>query len=364
MKKLGIDARLYGQTGVGVYLRNLIHYLQMIWKEEHQVYVYVLPQDESVVHLNHENFTKRVVPYRWHTIEEQTSFLSRLNKDSLDLMHFTYFSYPVMYKKKFIATIHDLTPLLFKTGRASTQNPLLYELKYQFFKYILTSQVKNAAHIITPTETIRNRLTETYGQQYAAKITSIYEGVDYLLQETKENKNLKSQFKKPFFIYVGNFYPHKNIENLVKAFKDVKEEVDLVLVGPNDFFASRIKTIVSEIHQEERIRMYNNATREDAVFFYKNAVGLIHPSLSEGFGLPIIESVYFNLPIIASDIPVFNEILGDTFTKFDPRSVQNITETINTFLEKKSRTHYKNLLEKFSFAHMTGETYKLYRQFL
>ena len=59
-------------------------------------------------------------------------------------MHFTYFGYPVFYRRKFIATVHDLTPLLFKTGKASTKNPLIYGIKHFFFKHILRSQIENA----------------------------------------------------------------------------------------------------------------------------------------------------------------------------------------------------------------------------
>src|SRR3989338_4221188 len=129
MKRIGIDARLYFQTGVGVYLRNFIHYLQNFTPKDVEFYIYVLERDASQIDFKNSLFIKREVQTLWHTLDEQTLFYSVLQKDKLDLMHFTYFSYPVLYNRPFIATVHDITPLNHKTGRASTLSPWLYELK-------------------------------------------------------------------------------------------------------------------------------------------------------------------------------------------------------------------------------------------
>src|SRR3989344_8561226 len=132
MLNIGIDARLYGQTGVGVYLKNLLYYLEKNAADKLLFYIYLLPQDYAVVNFNSINFKKRLVHSSWHSFSEQIEFPGILLKDNLDLMHFTYFSYPVFYRRKFVATVHDLTPLLFKTGKASTKNSLIYGIKHLF----------------------------------------------------------------------------------------------------------------------------------------------------------------------------------------------------------------------------------------
>src|SRR4030043_350507 len=109
MKKIGIDARLYSQTGVGVYIRNLLYFLNQIETKEIIFYVYLLDQDFEKINFKNKNFIKKRANYYWHTFDEQTGFLKTLNKDNLDLMHFTYFGFPILYKKKYLATIHDLT---------------------------------------------------------------------------------------------------------------------------------------------------------------------------------------------------------------------------------------------------------------
>src|SRR3990172_11182357 len=207
MFRVGIDARLYSQTGVGVYLRNLLHFIEKITNGEILFYVYLLPEDYDKVRFTKSNFIKKRIHSRWHTISEQVEFAKILYEDDLDLVHFTYFSYPVLYKKKFISTIHDATPFYFKTGKASTKSKFLYEIKYLAFKIVISQQVKHAQMIITPTNFVKKQLTDIYGERYANKIRPIYEGVDYELQQVQSSKfKVQSLLNQTFFIYVGNFY--------------------------------------------------------------------------------------------------------------------------------------------------------------
>lgn len=364
MKKIGIDARLLSQTGVGVYIKNLLLSLEKMSLPKLQVYVYLLDNDYRDTTFKNPNFVKRKANFHWHTFAEQTRFLDLLLKDSLDLMHFTYFSYPVLYRRKFVSTIHDLTPLLFKTGKASTKNQMFYAIKYQGLKIVLSSQIKNSSAIITPTRTVKKQIVENYGDEYADKIFPIYEGINTELKTLKENKGLTKKFKGDFFICVNNFYPHKNTERLIKAFSHVKGDSRLVLIGPNDFFAKEIKKIIETASLKERIIVYTDSTLADLAFFYKNAKALLNPSLSEGFGLPNIEALYFGCPVIASDIDVFNEVLDDSFIKFNPYDVEDISHKINLFLEKQPKFDHRKLLEKYSFEDMAAETLKIYQNLL
>ncbi|PIP15169.1 hypothetical protein COW98_03770 [Candidatus Roizmanbacteria bacterium CG22_combo_CG10-13_8_21_14_all_35_9] len=364
MKKIGIDARLYSQTGVGTYLQNLLFFLDKKNPKDKIYYIYLREKDASNLRFKSKNLIKRIADYQWHSFSEQISFYRLLIKDNLDLMHFTYFSYPVLYRRKFIITIHDLTPLLFKTGKASTKNPLIYKLKYLFFKKVLSSQIKNSSAIITPSKSIKKQIVKYYGGKYQKKIFPIYEGVNHQLFRAKENQELKKKFSKLFFIYVGNFYPHKNVERLIKSFSKIGEDIQLILLGPNDYFQSKIVQLINQLYMKDKVVFYNNPTYADLIFFYRNTQALIHPSMSEGFGLPLIEAAYFNCSVIASDIPVFKEILGNSYLSFDPYSVDDITKKIEYFLEKKPKYDYKDIVNKYSFEKMAKETLKIYDKFL
>jgi len=363
MKKIGIDARLYSQTGVGTYLKNLLYYLEENDLENQIYFIYLMTEDYNRISFKNKNIIKKKVSYRWHSIGEQFGFAIKLYLDNLDLMHFTYFSYPILYFKKFIATVHDTTPLLFKTGKASTKNKLIYSIKHLFFRLIIWCQIIRALRIITPTNTVKKQLINLYGKTISEKIIPIYEGVSYQIKETKENKSLSKKFNS-FFIYVGNFYPHKNIKNLIKAFQNVNKKYNLILLGPDDYFTKRTLRCIDTLKSNDQIFLLKNPSLQDLVFFYKNAIAIIHPSLSEGFGLPIIEAAYFNCPIIASDIEVFKELLGNNYLSFNPNDVDDISNKIKKFLETKHSFNYENILKQYSFEKMTDETLEIYMNVL
>ena len=366
MKRIGIDARLYNETGVGVYIRNLLHYLDELPPSDMQFYVYVLDTKKVNVDFKSKSFIIRPTTSRWHSLAEQVSFCQQLYQDNLDLMHFTYFSYPVLYGRPFIATVHDVTPLLFKTGRASTLQPLIYEFKHLVFKFVLSSQIKNATKIITPTESVKKQLTAIYGKKIGAKITVTGEGVDYqLVKATSSNHQLPKSSNltpKPFLLYVGNFYPHKNVERLIVAFQalTIRPDLQLVLVGPKNYFSERLRAQT----KNPRVHFYLKTSLEERIGFYQQASALINPSLSEGFGLPIIEAVYFNLPILASNLPAFKELLGDKFTAFDPKSKENMREKIVAFIKNPPQVDYSGILEKYSFSKMTKTIIHEYKNLL
>lgn len=365
MKKIGIDARLYSQTGVGTYLQNFLFNLDKKVIGNEKYFVYLLKTDFQKVNFKNNRIVKKIADQKWHSFSEQMSFLIQLIKDNLDLMHFTYFSYPILYWKKFIVTVHDTTPLRFKTGKASTRNKLVYWFKYLIFNIVFWLQVHRAIKIITPTKTVKKELIKIYGKIISKKIISIYEGVSYKV--INGNRNLKivsryqNKFKTDFFIYVGNFYPHKNVERLIDAFSQVKKNFKLILIGPDDYFTKRILRCIDTSKSKKRIILIKSPSMSDLIFFYKYAKAIIHSSLSEGFGLPLIEAAYFNTPIIASDIPVFKELWGSNYISFDPYSSVDIAEKINQFIDKKPKFNYEKLLKKYSFSKMTNEILKIYQ---
>jgi len=362
MKKIGIDARLYFQTGVGVYTRNLLHYLQKMNTDNITFYIYVMKEDAGKITFTKSNFIKREVTARWHTFSEQLSFLKELNIDTLDLMHFTYFSHPVLYHRPFIATVHDTILFQHKTGKASTLFSGIYNVKYTAFRYAFHHQVAASKRIVTPTETVKNQIIKLMGEKYSDKITSIHEGINYEMMEKKESSTMKNTVSSNYFLYVGNFYPHKNVECLLQAFSQIESSTKLVLVGPKDYFFKRIESTVNNLDIQNKVILCPNASDEDLIYLYKHAEALIHPSLSEGFGLPVIEAAYFGTPVIASNIPVFKEILGESYIRFDPYDVTDMRKKIEDFMKNKKKTSYKLDLDDFSFETMTKKLLTIYEK--
>ncbi|MGB9882926.1 MAG: glycosyltransferase family 4 protein [Microgenomates group bacterium] len=364
MKRIGIDARLYSQTGVGTYLNNLLFYLDKSDLKNKKIYVYLLKKDFDLVHFKNKSIIKKIADYKWHSFSEQIGFLLTLLKDNLDLVHFTYFTFPILYPKKFILTVHDLTPILFKTGKASTKNKFVYYFKHFIFKIFFALSIKRASIIITPTKTVKNQLNDYFKNKFNKKVVVTYEGVSFhIFNSIKKIRNYsKFDFKK-FFLYVGNFYPHKNVENLLYAFLKIKGNYQLVLIGPEDFFTQRIERLIKKL-SDPRIYLIKNLTQGQIAWFYKNCLALIHPSLSEGFGLTLVEAAYFNKPILASDIPVFKELWGKNYLSFNPQDIDDIAKKIYLFLKNKPKFDYSKLLIRYSFKELTNKTLKIYEKTL
>ncbi|MFH1827043.1 MAG: glycosyltransferase family 1 protein [bacterium] len=363
MKKIGIDARLLYQTGVGVYLKNLLFYLNKLNPKNINFIVYVLKKDLKKVSEKFKNLSFIGIDAKWHTFSEQISFLQDLLKDDLDLMHFTYFSFPILYNRKYISTIHDTTLLSYKTGKASTKSNIVYNFKHCVFKRMFYKQVKKSLAIITPTETVKKQIIKLVKGVQSAKIYPIYEGVTREYLNISKNKNDK-KVGEDYFLYVGTFYPHKNIDTLLKAYLRLKTDIKLYLVGPDDFFAKRLMILIDKFNLKSKVKIIKNVSQDKLPDLYRGAIALVHPSKSEGFGLPIIEAVYFKLPIIASNIDVFKEILGNKYINFDPKDVNDIKNKLQSFIKNRSFFDYKDILNKFSFEKMTNQTFSIYMNVL
>lgn len=366
MKSIGIDARLAYKTGVGVYIRNLLKNLPL--KKNFVYKVFSLSSDIQKLSLILDKRIQLIpADYKWHSITEQYFYYLLLSKHKLDLMHFTYFSYPILYTKPFITTIHDITQIFFKTGKASTHTNLFYKIKHMGYRITIKKIVSNSVAIITPTKAVKKHLLLQFGQKYFKKIYPIYEGVNFNLLSHNNTSTLHKIIKKPFIFRLGNYYPHKNIDRLITAFLKLNTNYQLVLAGPSDYFQQKIKEKYYNAIVNNHIIFIDDPHDYDITYLYKHSAALIQPSLMEGFGLPLIEAQYYNCPILASDIEVFHELLGNKIFYFDPYDINDIAKKIKIYLQtfKSRKIRVDNsILDKFSFEKMAKKTHLIYEKFI
>jgi len=367
--KIGIDARLWHETGVGRYIRNLVYNLSEI--DQVNNYVLFLPSaDVKKIKApsnpaGRQSSKFKVVPVdiRWHTLEEQIKFPQILNQENLDLMHFPYFSVPIGYKKPFVITIHDLILNHFSTGKASTLPLPFYQLKRFGYKYVLSQAVKNSKKIIVPLNAVRDDLTKTLNVK-EEKVVVTHEGFDEKI--ISKDKSLVDSAT--YFLYVGNAYPHKNLERLIEAFTELRKKeknIELLLVGKDDYFYKKLREKVKK-ENLSGITFQQNVSDAQLGNLYKNALAVVLPSLMEGFGLPALEAMASSCLVVASDIPSFKEVCQEAAVYFDPYSISNIKEKISFAynLDKKVKEDYiKKGLERvkqFSWKKMARQTLKVY----
>lgn len=365
--RIGIDARLYNETGVGRYIRSLLKNL-LILDKENNYYIYA---DKGI--LKYLDFPKnwkfQETNIRWHSFKEQLIFPFVLLRDDLDLMHFTYFSYPFFYNRKFIVTIHDLTNYQFPTGRATTLHPLIYKFKYLTYKIILKSALFNSSHIIVPSDTVSLDIQKIF-KINKKKITTTYED-GFEIDVKKPGKKVSYE---NYLLYVGNVYPHKNVDILIKVLEEINKISDkpikLLMAGKNDFFKERFKKTIAVRNTNHLFIFLNETNDEKLVALYKNAICLIFPSLAEGFGLPIMEAFETGCLVACSDIPVFREIYKDVPFYFDPNNTQDILKALNHIFrlkdsEKLARIEKARIItQRYSWKNMTKITLEEYKKLI
>ncbi len=343
--KIGIDARLMGETGVGRYIRNLISELVRIDRTNSYI---VFVRDDSWNPPN-ERWEKRIVDIPWHSISEQLIFPWLLIKEHLDLVHIPYFNVPIFYPGKLVVTIHDLTILHFDTGKASTLPLPLYKLRRLGYYLALAVGLRRARKIIAVSKTTKQEVVDHF-QIDPNKIVVTYEGVDTKIYKSANSKstNINRLIMGQYFLYVGNAYPHKNLEILFKQHLSIK----LVLVGKIDFFYERLKKNIGN----RNIIFFGQANDEQLINLYTHASALVFPSLMEGFGLPVLEALALGCPVVVSDIPVFHEILGNNATYFNPRDPRDLAEKLAHVDDKRKKV----VLDAYSWSTLASDTLALY----
>jgi glycosyltransferase involved in cell wall biosynthesis len=365
--KIGIDARLWHETGVGRYIRNLVTYLAEIDQYNNEYILFLREKEYKNLITPGNNFRKRLADVQWHSVAEQTDFLKILNQEQLDLMHFPYFSFPMFYARPFVVTIHDLILFHYPTGKASRLPAPMYAAKLFAYKQLLHYAARHAKKIIAVSNATKNEIIDHLHVK-PEEIIVTYEGVDLQTQSasfTMQHELIKDN---AYFLYVGNAYPHKNLDKLLKAFTEFHQEVPgvaLVLVGKQDYFYEELQRRLLTFGIEKSVVVLSQVSDDELIFLYKHAIALVMPSLMEGFGLPTIEAMKNNCLVLASAIPSLQEICQEAAIYFDPTDRQAIVKILKkVYFDQGAFTQNKLVglqrVELFSWRKMAEETLQVY----
>lgn len=369
--RIGIDARLWNETGVGRYIRSLFYYLSEIDSENEYIWFFGKKEFESI-ELPSKKWKKVETNIHWHTLAEQLILPWIFYRQKLDLLHFPYFSFPILYPGKFVVTIHDLIFDHYKTGKASTLPGWFYIIKKMGYHMVLWTSVKRAEKILTLSKDAKNEIVDHYHAD-PKKIVVTYESGKLEDPRTEFSGNAFDQMKKlqPYILYVGNAHPHKNVEMLILAMQKIRQKrnLRLVLVGSDQFFYPKLMEFIKQKKAEEYVTVIGSVPNDAIAAWYHFAKALVTASKMEGFGIPPLEAMSVGCPVIVSDIPVFHEVYGDAAAFFDQNDPLVIAETIDKTLANK--VLLKQLIEKghkkanaYSWKKTVEETAAVYKEAL
>lgn len=305
MTTIAIDCRFAGTgTGLARYSRELVEAL-LARRDADIRYVFVA-RDES--HLPNVVPPHRVIvadiPH--YSFAEQAKLPAILRSTGADLVFFTHFNAPFFCTLPFVVTVHDLI-LHRHPGNASLAKQAAYRL-------LVSRSMRKARRIIAVSGWTKRDVARTYGKAIERTTVVVPEGVsdEYEPQSPERVRAVRDRYglRTPFFLYVGNCKPHKNVETLVSAFSLARPDAELVLVsgGPE----------AKAIRLPRGARMLEGVPNDDLPALYTAAKCFVTASLDEGYCLPVAEALACGCPVIASDRASIPEVLAGHGTLVEP----------------------------------------------
>jgi len=396
---IGIDARMLGPQcgGLGRYIEQLVVHLHdidqenqyvLFLKKENWDYVDIRNEQEgegdqhiteekkkgSGLVLPHGTWRKVLADVSWYGWEEQLKMPGIIKREKVDLMHFPHWNVPLTYADPFVVTIHDLLLMHYPTREASLLGPLSYWFKYYAYKKVLHHATAYAKHILTPSEFTRqdvhamlhipmSDMTVTYEAPFDM---SLYKEVD---RNEQVDVQKKYGITKPFALYVGVAYPHKNLPGLVDAWtlmeKKYGDTHQLVFVGKDNYFYKKVKAQARLSASAKNLLFTGFVSDEDLYELYTCARAYVFPSLYEGFGLPPLEAMVHGVPVVSSNKTCLPEILGEAALYVDPENIDQFSLAMHTVLHDEEiryelKAKGREEIKRYSWKKMAEETLAVY----
>lgn len=390
--KIGIDARFYGPIGKGLgrYTQEVVDNIIKINDAQAEVacrfVIFLSPDNYDEFQSDSPNVKKVMINIPWYSWKEQIIFPFYILKENVNLMHFPHFNVPILTPSKLVMTLHDLILTHFPTARATTKSKLVYNLKNLAYRIVLATAIWRSKKIITVSEFTKNDIISRFSN-VRDKIIVTYEGVSNLARgrdslfvskidpsETRHRYHLGENF----LLYVGNAYPHKNLETLLSVFLYLhkkRPDLKLMLVGKYDYFYERL------MEHAKFLNLWQKENANSPVVFpgyvpdsqlevlYKEAKAYVFPSLYEGFGLPPLEAMAKGCPVISSDRASLPEILGEAAIYFNPKDKDDTLSKIEMVLDdealrEKMKVKGLEQCRQYNWWECANNTFNVYKDIL
>ena len=222
--------------------------------------------------------------------------------------------------------------------------------------------------IIAVSNRTKNDIIKYYGID-PEKIKVIYQSCDDEFKNKSSNLllnyNYKNKLTKPYFIFVGGTEKRKNLIFLLKVLK-AQRNLNIICVGKKDSNYDNIKNYINQNKIDNQINFIKAKTTKDLASLYKNSLGLIYPSIDEGFGIPIIEAMNCSIPIIIPKNEICKEIGGKYSFYFIQNNIKSILEQLNYIINNKEEVKLRVLknndyVKKFSNKKQGEQLIELYQ---
>lgn len=372
--RIGIDARFFGPKtgggGIGRYVAELVTNLQELDSRNEYV-IFLRKENFHEFSVRNKRFYKQLVDIPWYSLKEQLLLPGYVRRARVDFMHYPHWNVPIFSSTPFLVTIHDLILIEDpKSAHATTRSALVHGFKYAGFRTVIESAIHRSRHIATISEYTKRRVLEHFGVK-EKKITVIPNGI-IPPQLDKSVSLSKLGVYEPYLLYVGNAYPHKNLDTMIRAFAHFTHEhpyTQLVIAGRRDVFSRNLEDYAKSLGiRHEQLRFIDFPSDEEVAALYKHARLFIFPSRLEGFGLPPLEAMSHGTPVVAARASSLPEVLGNAAHYFDPDD-DNALYKLMLMADKHPEQLQPRISEglqqaaSFTWQGMAEQMLELYQQF-
>lgn len=369
--RIGLDLRFWrsGTGGLGRYSRNLLKELLKIDKDNHYTAI-ITPEDEPEFDLHAPNLTKLVVPIPHYSLAEQTKLPKILKAQNFDLVHFTNFNHPILYRRPFVVTVHDLIMHLYPTGKQNKS--LIRKLAYR----LTMRDCRRAKRVIVPSQSTRDDLVKLL-KFSKAKIVITPEGSEELFRIHTDREKIavkeRLDLPKKFLLFVSRWEEYKGLPALLNAHERLARkypELGLVICGRPDKQNPEIAQLVQQRQlSNPDIVTPGFVSDEDLAAIYSAATVYVHPSWYEGFGIMILEAFASGVPVVTSNTSSLPEVVGDAGLLVDPKNTDELVDAIERILSDEKMANeliQKGLarVKQYSWKEMAKQTLAVYQEAL
>lgn len=300
-----------GETGIGRYVTRLVEELAAM--RPPGVEFVLFERNPSAGRFAATGFPSVTAPPRWYTVGEQIGMPGIFRRARLDVLHVPHWNVPLLpVGAPVVVTIHDLILLTHPSRRATVGGPLRYAVKNAAYRRVLRHALRGSRKIIAVSETTAADVRR-HDPSVADKVVAIPLGGPELA--ARSGADLPPPVGR-YLLYVGNAYPHKDVEMLLAATAALRAETEfadlrLLWIGQDDFFSKRVRASDAWRKLGEAAVWLGPVADAELAAAYRGARALVTATRAEGFGLTPLEALAFGTPVVVTDIPVHREVLGD-----------------------------------------------------